>query len=169
MQNEADQIVNQWMAKKNQPSITSPTNGNEADQIVNRWQARQSGSAHPLDDAAIHVQNAQNNIGDQSYNGLCEGFAEEQTFGKRGLYPSAADAWNAYEQNGQATKGNIIDAPKGALVYFSADQSNNGDGHVGISDGNGNFISATSNGVQQIPINDWVKMTGQTPLGYVTP
>jgi cell wall-associated NlpC family hydrolase len=100
---------------------------------------------------------------------MCERFAEEATYGKSGMYGSAADAWDNYAQSGKAYQGNIQEAPSGALIYFAPDNSNGGFGHVGVADGKGNMISATYNGVQASNIDDWIKNTGQTPLGFVKP
>lgn len=120
-----------------------------------------------VDDSAL--EKAQADTGDQSYNNLCEKFVETNTYGKSGLYPSAKDAWNNYIQAGKQVGGNIYQAPKGALIYFAPDRSNNDYGHAGIADGQGNFVSATSTGVKTLPIQKWIETTGQRPLGYVVP
>lgn len=105
---------------------------------------------------------------DDNYDGLCEKYAEEQVYGKAGLYPSAADAWNTYVKNGQAFEG-TGGMQAGSLVYFSPDSSNSGYGHVGVADGKGNFTSATYHGVKTENIEDWQKSTGQKVLGWVAP
>jgi hypothetical protein len=105
---------------------------------------------------------------DDNYNGLCEKYAEEQVYGKSGLYPSAADAWNNYVKNGQAYQGTAGIQP-GSLVYLSPDSSNSGYGHVGVADGKGNFTSATYNGIKTENIDDWSASTGQKVLGWVAP
>lgn len=120
-----------------------------------------------IDDQGL--KRAQADTGDQSFNNYCEKFVEESIYGKSGLYPSAADAWNNYVQSGKEVGGNILNAPRGALIYFAGDNSNDGYGHAGIADGQGNFVSATSNGVKTVPLNEWVQTTGQKPLGYVIP
>lgn len=160
---QADQIVNGWFNRQ----TSTPTSTNKADSIVDRWSMRQSGNSSPLDDT--NVSNAQSDIGDQQFNGLCERFVEQNTFGKSGLFSSAADAWQGYSKQGKAYQDDPENAPAGSMIYFAPDESNSGDGHVGISDGKGNIIAATSRGVAQTPISFWTKMTGQKPLGYVIP
>lgn len=165
---DADSIVNAWFDKKRtqiDPNKAS-TSDMSADAIVDGYFAKKSGkSPNPLDDTA--VTNAISNVGSQEYNDLCERFAETQVLGTHGLYPDAATAWNNYVSQGKAYSGDK--APSGALVYFKPDSSNGGNGHVGISDGNGNIVAATSNGVKFTPISSWTKQTGQSMLGYAIP
>lgn len=143
---------------------------NPADAIVDRSFAKQQGVLpHPLDDSFLSVNAAKNDVGDQSYNGLCEKFVEQQTYGQTGLYPTAIDAWNDYSKQGKAIMGDVTNAPRGSIIYWNADNSNFGDGHASIADGQGNMISSTSQGVQQIPISQWQQTTNQQPLGYVIP
>lgn len=102
------------------------------------------------------------------FNGLCEAYAEQQLTGHQGIYPSAIAAYQD-----QAQKGNINTSsdniPKGAQVFFNADNSNGGFGHTGISNGDGTFTSATYNGVKTFNLSDWEKDTGQQYLGYANP
>ncbi len=107
---------------------------------------------------------AQASVGDEDYNGLCEKFAEQVSYGKTGMFPTANDAWNHYAQNGQA-RPDVENAPMGSLLYFA----NGGAGHVAITDGKGNITGATDNGVKTLPLQEWVKSTGQKILGFVTP
>jgi hypothetical protein len=113
------------------------------------------------------VTKAVNDTGDQSYNGWCQAFVEQVTGVKpQGDSSSAVNAWNSFAKNGQAvpsTQG----MKAGDLVYFSPNASNNNDGHVGIYQGNGKFVSATDNGVNVQDMTDWQKKTGQQVLGYI--
>lgn len=102
------------------------------------------------------------------YNGLCEKYAEEQVFGHSGIHPTAADAWNSYVNNGSAYEGTEGIQP-GSLIYFNPDNSNGGYGHVGVYKGNGQFESATYDGVKTLNLDDWEKGTGQKVLGWVAP
>lgn len=100
------------------------------------------------------------------WNGMCEAWAEQQAFGRTGLFPSAIAAAQHFHQSGQLNP-NINQAPAGSLIYFGADNSNGGYGHVAIADGQGNITGATYNGIQTHPLNAWTQSTGQTPLGFV--
>ena len=158
---DADSIVNGFFSNQTKSA------NNPADNIVDGFMAKQENNPHPLDDS--YVAKAKADQGDQSYNGYCESFAEQVAYGKQNIYGSAAEAWSNYVNSGKARGGDVQKAPKGAMIYFAPDASNWGDGHVGFSDGQGNLVSATSQGVKSIPLNDWIKQTGQTPLGYVIP
>lgn len=113
------------------------------------------------------VVKAKQNEGHQDYNGYCEAFAEKVT-GQPKMGGSAAEAWNNYVKKHQAF-GDIQNAPAGSLIYFAPDASNEGYGHVAIADGQGNITGATYKGVATHTIADWVKQTGQKPLGFVMP
>jgi hypothetical protein len=108
-------------------------------------------------------------LGNQDYNGECQKYVEQETYGHAGIFPTAVDAWNSYVKSGQAFGGDVAKAPAGDLIYFAPDSGNGGDGHVSISDGQGGMTSATYNGVQHQSISGWLQSTGQTPLGYVKP
>lgn len=101
-----------------------------------------------------------------NYAGYCLAWVDDQQ-GNANRQPTAiAD----YQVN--ASQNNIktsMDAPKGARVYFNADQSNANMGHVGIANGDGTFTSATDNGIQTFDIPAWEKYSGQQYLGYATP
>ena len=112
---------------------------------------------------------AKSNLGSSKWNGKCEQFAEQATYGKSIGYLTAILAWNDYINKGVAKSGNVQNAPSGSLIYFVPDSSNNYDGNVAISDGEGNIIVATSISVQQTTLNDWINNTGQIPLGFVNP
>jgi uncharacterized protein YycO len=114
------------------------------------------------------VQNAQAQLGSQDQNGECERFIEKSVYGKTGIFPTASDAANYYSQKGQLNP-DIQNAPAGSMIYFKADGTNGNDGHVGLLDAKGNLISATYNGVQTIPLQQWISSTRQTPLGFVKP
>lgn len=101
-------------------------------------------------------------LGTNNYNNYCEAFVEQSMLGHTGVYPSAASAWQS-QKGVQGTKG----MQPGDSVYFAPDKSNNFYGHTGIYAGNGQFISATYNGVKQVDLNQWMQSTGQKLLGYV--
>jgi hypothetical protein len=112
-------------------------------------------------------------IGDQTDNGKCQAWVEKETYGKTGIFPSAASAWNSYIDTGQAHSGDKGVQP-GDILYFGPDKSNGGFGHTGIvsnvnPDGGVNFVSATYNGVEESTLSDWQKSTGQKYLGFVKP
>lgn len=108
-------------------------------------------------------------IGSQDDNGMCQRFVEKQTYGRTGIFPTAVNAWENYAKNGQAFSGDVNKSPAGSLVYFAPDNSNGNAGHVGISDGKGNMVSATYNGVEKSNISNWISSTKQQPLGFVKP
>lgn len=103
-------------------------------------------------------------LGTQDYNNFCEAFVEQATQGHTGVYPSAIQAWLGQQK--QAVQGTQGIQP-GDTVYFGADKSNGGYGHTGIYIGNGQFISATYNGVKTADLSKWQQSTGQKLLGYV--
>jgi len=111
-----------------------------------------------------YVDEAKQFEGDQSFNGKCERFVEQISTGSHGKYPSAINAWNDLSKN--ARKG-IADTKPGDLVYFSADNSNDQNGHTGIYLGNNQFISATDTGVKPYDLDDWQQRTGQQLLGFI--
>lgn len=112
------------------------------------------------------LANLYRTVGSQNYIGLCQKFVEQATMGSTGHYASASDAW--HQQQDRAVKdSNLNGIQPGDAVYFDADQSNQGYGHTGIYTGNGKFISATDNGVQNNPLSDWIGQTGQKVLGYI--
>lgn len=100
---------------------------------------------------------------DEDYRGLCQRFAEFAAYGKKDLSPSAIQFWKDAPNKVQGFKG----MKKGDLIYFDANKSNRGFGHVGVYEGNGRFISATDNGIESQPIESWVNKTSQRPLGYL--
>lgn len=100
----------------------------------------------------------------QDYNNFCEAFVEQATQGHAGVYPSAIQAWIAQQKS--AVQG-LQGIQPGDTVYFGADQSNGGYGHTGIYVGNGQFVSATYNGVKTADLGKWQQSTGQKLLGYV--
>lgn len=98
------------------------------------------------------------------FNGLCQAFVEHATLGHTGVFPTAIDAWN--QQQNKAVPG-LQNIKPGDPIYFSANQSNNNDGHTGIYLGDNKFISATNNGIKTNDIGKWVTDTGQSVLGYL--
>jgi cell wall-associated NlpC family hydrolase len=111
----------------------------------------------------VQLGSPQPNLADgHEYDGLCEAYAEQQKHGVTGLYPSAIDCWNQSKNKVQGTAG----IRPGDQVFFAPDKSNSGYGHTGIYEGNGQFKSATYNGVQTNDLNHWQQNTGQQLLGY---
>lgn len=110
--------------------------------------------------------NAKHDLGVKDFIGLCERFVEQVSKGATGMFASAKDAFNQQKQQGQA-QTDFSKMKPGDAIYFAADASNGGYGHTGIYSGNGKFISATNNGVQEHPIDQWSKSTGQKPVGFV--
>lgn len=119
--------------------------------------ALQSG-AQPKD-----VAWAQSHLDDQEFINLCEKFVENSQ-GRSGIYASAIQAWAKQKDN--RVEG-LQGIKPGDAIYFDADQSNGGYGHTGVYEGNGRFISATSDGVKEYSVAQWEKITGQSVLGYV--
>ena len=112
------------------------------------------------------VTNAQSDLGNTDYTGLCEAWQEKMT-GSPNMGTTAANAWDNYSQQG-ITNTDITKAKPGDKIYFSGD---GGLGHTGIVTENKNgdlsFISATDNGVQTQNVNSWLQETGQQPLGFI--
>lgn len=109
----------------------------------------------------IDLIKAKSQLGKQDYIGYCESFVEQTSnSGWKGM--SASDAWQ--NQQDEAVQG-LGGIQPGDKVYFS--DPNNADGHVGIMDKDNNFISATDNGIEENNINEWMRLTGQNPLGYI--
>lgn len=107
------------------------------------------------------------------WNGLCESYAEEQTLGHTGVYPSAIAAYNANAQSGNINTGST-NIPKGAQLFFGADSTNGGFGHTTVSlgsDKSGNTLmeGATYNGVKVNTLNSWLQSSGQKYLGWSMP
>lgn len=116
-------------------------------------------------DAPANVKTALSDMGDQTYNNYCQAFVEQTTYGHQGIYDTANDAWNDNLQSGKAVQGTKGLKP-GDLLYFTPTQDEPA-GHVGIYENGNNFVSATSNGVKSMDINEWQKETGQQLQGYV--
>lgn len=156
MDEQIQQILNTAMNSQ------TPTSSGASDPVDSILQDAGVNSQEPSD-----ITNAQSQLGSPDDNGYCERFVEKMT-GTDKHYTSAVDAWNNYVQQGRAFS-DITQAPKGALIYYGPDTSNGDFGHVVVTDGKGNQIGATYNGVQMTPINDWMQQTGQKPLGFVIP
>ena len=110
------------------------------------------------------VASAEENLGSQVDNGECQAFAEQNVYGKTGIFPTASSAADYYSQNGEL-KSDFQNMKPGDLIYFK--DPNQPNGHVGIYKGNDSMISATYNGVQEDDIKNWLQSTSQSPLGYV--
>lgn len=152
----------QGSSSQNAPSIFGPQASTNTNTSMFGPQGANAQSTPPGD-----VKNAEENLGNQDYDGYCETF-QEQMSGSPDMGDTAADAWDNYVQKGKAV-GGLQDAKAGDLVYFAGD---GGLGHTGIISGkdkNGNttFVSATDNGVENLPVNEWLQSTGQQLLGIV--
>lgn len=106
----------------------------------------------------------------QGWANLCEAYAEQQTLGHQGVYPTAIAAYNANAQAGNinTSSDNI---PKGAQIFFNANEGNGGNGHTMVSVGGGKFQSPLQNGnIGTFTLPEWEKYSGgQQYLGYAMP
>lgn len=140
------------------PNAKAPTQSSNPTENQATTQAIKSGANPGLLDRARQF------LGQQAYIGLCQAFVEKATKGREGIYTSAIDAWKRQQDKART---NLADIRPGDAVYFAPDSSNGGYGHTGVYAGNGQFISATYNGIKQVNLNDWVKSTGQRLLGFI--
>ena len=122
---------------------------------ISKWKSGVNG--------AVQSQGQPSGADGHEFDGLCEAYAEQQKYGKTGIYPSAIAAWNNTENRVQGTSG----LQPGDQIFFAPNTSNGNFGHTGIYQGNGKFTSATYNGVQTNDLNDWQKNTGQSFLGFI--
>lgn len=104
-------------------------------------------------------------IATPAYSGLCLKFVDDKQ-GNTARQPTAIADYQANAQAGNISTSEKI--PANARVYFAPDDSNGGNGHVGISNGDGSFTSATDNGIKTFAIKEWEKYTGQKFIGYST-
>ena len=88
---------------------------------------------------------AKSMVGRTDWANLCERFVEE-AYGTKGVFPDAAAAGQQLVTHRGSSS--LRTAPVGALVYFRADETNDGHGHAGIYLGNGEMISARPDGVK---------------------
>jgi cell wall-associated NlpC family hydrolase len=88
---------------------------------------------------------AKSMVGRTEWANLCERFVEE-AYGTKGVFPDAAAAGQQLVTHRGASS--LRTAPVGALLYFRADETNNGYGHAGIYLGNGEMISARPDSVK---------------------
>lgn len=70
----------------------------------------------------------------------CEAFVE-QAYDHAFRYPSAIDAFNDFNRKGRI-HADPYDIPAGALVFTSNPGFDNGTGHVMLSEGNGEYLTA---------------------------
>lgn len=110
------------------------------------------------------LQRAKQYLGSDAYIGLCQAFVERATKGMEGIYASAKDAWAQQQDKAQT---DLSKMKVGDSVYFAPDASNGFYGHTGVYAGNGQFISATDNGIKQVNLDDWMRTTGQKILGFI--
>ena len=100
---------------------------------------------------------------------LCEQFVENM-YGATGRYPSAIAAWAAQAPADPvrlAQQRDLPAAPVGAKLYFFDPAQP--EGHAGIYVGDGAFIAANDRAVELWDVGVWLKATGQSFLGWVTP
>lgn len=85
---------------------------------------------------------------------------------------SAMEAWRRFQRMGVAQPFNLSQMRPGDLVYMTSYTRNGRKyGHTGIYSGNGNFISALSRGVGEMPLTGtggWQPRSGMM-LGFVRP
>lgn len=165
------QVPNFWGSEGNPTTPPQPSGP-----VPNFWNTSSTDSVQPVSSDPVPnfwkgpssdlVNQAESQLGKTDFTGLCEAWQEKLTGSpKMGL--TAADAWNNYAKQGQAVSG-LQGAQPGDKIYFAGD---GGAGHTGIVskvDNQGvHFVSATDNGVQDVPVNNWLKNTGQQLLGIV--
>ena len=124
------------------PAAPKPPGAGAGEPVVGGDLAANSGAA---------IGWAMSRVGQAGWAGWCERFVEN-AFGTSGRYPSA---WAAAQAMTTNAGGSMANAPKGAIMYFRPHPSNGGFGHVGISLGNGQMISATNNGPEVTGINNY--------------
>jgi hypothetical protein len=116
----------QEIADENQQQDQSPMQPNDKASIA---QAMAQLDKEGKSDIAQHGQA----LDGHEFDGLCEKYAEQQITGHSGIYPSAIAAYQANAQQGNiSTSSDNI--PKGAQVFFNADNSNSGFGVVVMLD-----------------------------------
>jgi hypothetical protein len=82
----------------------------------------------------------------RNWSGMCEAFAEI-AYGTRYKFGSATLNYNAQRAAGRVRTDGT--PPQGALVFYGG---GNGDGHIGISQGNGYVISTQGYNGQSLPV-----------------
>jgi hypothetical protein len=97
------------------------------------------GGPRSAGDRGRAVKWAEGQMGSEEYAWRCERFVEE-AYGTSGIFDTAKDAAKAMKLH-RGWK-DMKKAPRGALIYFRADESNQDYGHVGIALGKGKMISA---------------------------
>src|ERR1035437_639861 len=108
-------------------------------------------------------------IATPAYAGECLRWVDDKQ-GNTSRQPAAIADFQANAQAGNISTSDKI--PSGARVYFAPDASNatpdypNGAGHVGISNGDGSFTSATDNGIKTFALKEWSKYSGQRFIGW---
>ncbi len=157
-----DEQIQQILQQANSSQTTPDSSQQANDPISAIMQSAGVAPQNPSD-----VNNAQQAIGKTDDSGYCQRFAEKVTNSKE-HFPSAVAAWNAYVKQGKAYQ-DVSKAPPGSLIYYAPDASNEGFGHVAVTDGKGNQIGATYKGVQQDSVQNWQQATKQVPLGFVIP
>ena len=121
----------------------------------------------PISTKPSDVTAGESYLNSKDYNGWCEKF-QEQITGSPNMGRTAFEAWNNYAQQGRAFQG-LQGAQPGDKIYFTGDK---GKGHTGVISsidprtGDATFISATDNGVQELPVSSWLQSTGEQLLGF---
>jgi hypothetical protein len=102
----------------------------------------------PNGNASNAIAWAMNQLGSQNWDFHCELFVEN-AYGTSGRYLTAQDSYYALHISSSWSPD------IGALVWFAPNAGNQWDGHVGIYIGQGNFISATTVGVEIHSLTYW--------------
>lgn len=161
----AQQQIQQY-GQENQQSAEAMKQKQNAMQQASKAMATLNPKANSSDSTSNTMSKVgqANSTGNYSYSGECLKWVDDQQGNSSSRQPTAIADYQANAQAGNIeTKGT---PPKGARVYFSSPDIPAG--HVGISDGNGSFTSATDNGVQTFNIDQWQQYAGQSYLGYST-
>lgn len=127
------------------------------------FQAQMADTQNSGNSATQKVGNILNNTD----AGYCQKYVDDET-GAKDRYPTAYATWQAKIKSGDATPG-LNGIQPGDVVEFAPDSGNGGDGHAAIVNSDGELQMATYNGVETIPMDTWLKESGQTPLGYYSP
>lgn len=149
-----------------QNSILGQEEGSDQQQVPFNSQAFQAQMAHATGSGSSDTSKV-GNVLNNTDAGYCQKYVDDQT-GAKQRYPTAYATWQAKVKSGDANQG--LDGIKpGDVVEFAPDSGNKGDGHAAVVNSNGELSMATYNGVETIPMDTWIKESGQKPLGYYHP
>ena len=100
-----------------------------------------------------------------AFGGLCQAWVEKQLLGHTGVYANPLDALARSPDAVRTSDPSAI--PPHVEVIFGAAQSNNYQGHAGISQGNGQMVSVWTNGnVEQEDIARFASDNGAPLIGW---